>query len=401
MGADGRAGAPSSPPGLGLATRAVHVAREGAVLGPRGERPATAALHQTANYVYANAEAAAGAAAGEAFLYTRHGNPTTDAFARAVAELEGAEGGLAFASGMAAVSTALFASAKGGEILAAEGIYGGTTDLLANVSPLFGVRARFVPAWDLAAVASAIAPDTKVLLVETLSNPLLRVPDLPELGKLARARGLTFIVDSTFTTPCLVLPLALGADLVVHSVSKYLSGHGDVIGGVVVGAAAALEPLRKLRTQLGGTMDPFAAWLALRGLRTLPLRLARQCESAARLAAMLETLPGVARVHHPSLPHHPDHAVARAQLGAAGAMITLQLADGAAARRFYDRVRVFARAASLGEIVSLVTHPASFSHGTLPAAERARLGIGEGLLRLSVGIEDVADLEADLRQALA
>jgi len=402
MGADGRPRPPSSPPAPGLATRAVHVAREGAALGPRGERPATAALHQTANYVYAGSEAAAGAAAGEAFLYTRHGNPTTDALARAVAELEGAEGGLAFASGMAAVSTALFASAAGGgEILAAEGIYGGTTDLLANVSPLFGVRARSVPAWDLAAVASAIGPDTKVLLVETLSNPLLRVPDLRELGKLARARGLTFIVDSTFTTPCLVLPLALGADLVVHSVSKYLSGHGDVIGGVVVGAAAALEPLRKLRTQLGGTMDPFAAWLALRGLRTLPLRLARQCESAARLAAVLETVPGVARVHHPSLPHHPDHAVARAQLAAAGAMITLQLADGAAARRFYDRVRVFARAASLGEIVSLVTHPASFSHGTLPAAERARLGIDEGLLRLSVGIEDVADLEADLRQALA
>jgi cystathionine beta-lyase/cystathionine gamma-synthase len=401
VGADGHAKPPSSPPGSGLATRAVHVAREGAALGPHGERPSSPALYQTTNYVYADAEGAAHAAAGASFIYTRHGNPTVDAFARAVAELEGAEAGLAFASGMAAVATALFASAVGGDVLAAEGIYGGTTELLTGLGPRFGVQARFVPAWDLAAVAAAVGPRTKVLLVETLSNPLLRVPDLRALAALARARGLTFVVDSTFTTPCLVRPLSLGADLVVHSASKYLSGHGDVIGGVAVGAGKALEPLRAVRTLLGGTMDPFAAWLALRGLRTLPLRLARQCESAVLLAAVLETLPGVVRVHHPSLPGHPDHALARALLGAPGAMITLQLADGAAARRFYDRVRVFSRAASLGEIMSLVTHPASFSHGGLPPEERARLGIDEGLVRLSVGIEDVADLEADLRQALA
>jgi methionine-gamma-lyase len=393
----------SSPPGSGLATRAVHAAREGSPLGPHGERPASPALYQTTNFVYDDASGAAHAAAGEAFIYSRHGNPTVDAFARAVAELEGAEEALAFASGMAGVATALFAAAGGGgaEVLAAEGIYGGTTELLTGMGPRFGVRARFAPAWDVAAVSAAIGPATKVLLVETLSNPLLRVPDLRALSALARARGLTFVVDSTFTTPCLVRPLALGADLVVHSASKYLSGHGDVIGGVVVGGGAALAPLRKARTLLGGTMDPFAAWLALRGLRTLPLRLARQCENAAHLAAALEGLLGAGRVHHPSLTSHPDHAIARAQLAAGGAMITVRLADGAAARRFYDRVRVFTRAASLGEIVSLVTHPASFSHGTLPPEERARLGIDEGLVRLSVGIEDVADLEADLRQALA
>jgi methionine-gamma-lyase len=381
----------------------VHVAREGAPLGPHGERAATAALHQTANYVYADAAGAAHAAGGESFIYSRHGNPTVDAFARAVADLEGAEAGLAFASGMAAVSTAIFAQAgaEGIEVLAAEGIYGGTTELLSGLGTRFGVRARFAPAWDLAAFEAAIGPRTKVVLVETLSNPLLRVPDLRALGALARARGLTFVVDSTFTTPCLIRPLDLGADLVVHSVSKYLSGHGDVIGGVAVGRAEAMAPLRATRTLLGGSMDPFAAWLALRGLRTLPLRLARQCESAVVLAAVLETLPSVRRVHHPSLPRHPDHAVARAQLAAPGAMITLELADGAAARRFYDRVRVFTRAASLGEVVSLVTHPASFSHGMLTPEERARLGIDEGLVRLSVGIEDVADLEADLRQALA
>jgi methionine-gamma-lyase len=402
MAADDPARPSSSPLGAGLATRAVHVAREGAPLGPHGERPATPALYQTANYVYADAEGAARAAVGDSYIYSRHGNPTVDGFARAVAELEGAEAGLAFASGMAAVATAILALAgDGGEVLASEGIYGGTTELLTGFAPRFGVKTRFAPAWDLAAFEAAIGPRTKVLHVETLSNPLLRVPDRRALAALARARGLSFIVDSTFTTPCLVRPISHGADVVVHSISKYISGHGDVIGGVAVGRADVLAPLRAMRTALGGNMDPFAAWLALRGLRTMPLRLARQCESAVRLAAVLETLPGVRRVHHPSLSRHPDHAVARAQLTAPGAMISLQLADGAAARRFYDRIRVFTRAASLGEVVSLVTHPASFSHGSLPPEERARLGIDEGLVRLSIGIEDVADLEADLRQALA
>ncbi|HVX97600.1 MAG TPA: PLP-dependent aspartate aminotransferase family protein [Polyangia bacterium] len=401
MGADGLAKPPPAPPEPGLATRAAHVAREGSPLGPYGERPASPALYQTSNYVYDDAAGAARAAGGESYIYTRHGNPTTDAFARAVAELEGAEGGLAFASGMAAVTTALLAASGGGEVLASEGIYGGTTDFLTGLGPRLGVRARFAPAWDADAVAAAIAPETKVLLVETISNPLLRVADIPALSAIARARGLTFIVDSTFTTPCLTRPLARGADLVVHSASKYLAGHGDVIGGVVVGGKRALEPLAKVRTALGGTMDPFAAWLALRGVRTLPLRVERQCASAARLAAVLASLPDVLAVHHPSLPHHPDHARARAQLAAGGAMITIQLRDGAAAQRFYDRVRVFTRAASFGEVVSLVTHPASFSHGALPPEERARLGIDEGLLRLSVGIEDAGDLEADLRQALS
>jgi methionine-gamma-lyase len=401
MGADGQGKpAPSALPAL--ATRAVHAAREGAPLGPHGERSATAPLHQTANFVYDDAAGAAQAAAGAAFIYSRHGNPTTDGFARAVAELEGAEAGLAFASGMAAVSTAVLASAQGAEVLAAEGIYGGSTELLTDLGPRLGVRARFAPAWDVRAVEAAIGPATKVLLVETVSNPLLRVPDLRALAKLARARGLTFIVDSTFTSPCLVRPLEHGADLVVHSVSKYLSGHGDVIGGVAVGRAAVLEPLRRLRTLLGGSMDPFAAWLALRGLRTLPLRVERQCATAAHLAQVLATLPdvGVRVVHYPGLKTHPDHATAASTLAAPGAMITLQLADGAAARRFYDRVRVFTRAASLGEVVSLVTHPATFSHGGLAPEERARLGIDEGLVRLSVGIEDVRDLEADLRRAL-
>jgi methionine-gamma-lyase len=401
MGADGQGKSPPAPSPT-LATRAVHVAREGAPLGPHGERAGTAALHQTANYVYDDAGAAAQAAAGAAFIYSRHGNPTTDGFARAVADLEGAEGGLAFASGMAAVSSAVlaYAAGGGGEVLASEGIYGGSTELLTGLGPRFGVTARFTPAWDVRAVEAAIGPATKVLLVETLSNPLLRVPDLRALAALTSARGVKLVVDSTFTSPVLVRPLAHGADVVVHSASKYISGHGDVIGGVAVGTWADLEPVLRVRTLLGGSMDPFAAWLAVRGMRTLPLRIERQCATAARLAAVLATLPAVKAVHYPGLKGHPDHERAAATLAAPGAMISIQLADGAAARRFYDRVRVFTRAASLGEVVSLVTHPATFSHGGLPPEERARLGIDEGLLRLSVGIEDADDLEADLRQAL-
>jgi cystathionine beta-lyase/cystathionine gamma-synthase len=282
-----------------------------------------------------------------------------------------------------------------------EGIYGGSTELLTALGPAVGVQARFVPAWDLAAVERAIGPGTRALLVETISNPLLRVPNLRALAELARARGIALLVDSTFTTPCLVRPLAHGATLVVHSVTKYLSGHGDVLGGVAVGSAEVIERLHKLQVLLGGVLDPFAAWLALRGLRTLPLRMERQCDSAAKLATALAAMPGVRRVHHPELPSHPDHALARTLLARGGAMVSFELADGAAAGRCYDRLRVISRAASLGEVCSLVSHPASFSHGGLPPAERARLGIADGLLRLSVGIEDVADLEADLAQALA
>jgi len=392
---------PPSQRHLGLGTRAVHAARESAPLGEHGERAHSPPLYQTTNFAYPDATAAGRAAAGDAFIYSRHGNPTTDALASAVADLEGAEAGLSFASGMAALATAMVAFAAGGEVVASEGMYGGSTALLDGLGPRLGLRARFVPAWDLAAVERAIGPDTRALLVETMSNPLLRVADLGGLARLARERRVALVVDSTFTTPCLVRPLALGATVVVHSVSKYIAGHGDVLGGVAVGGAADVRRLRDAHVLLGGVMDPFAAWLALRGLRTLPLRMERQCATAARLAAAMGGLPGVRRVIYPGRPDHPDHAVARAQLAAGGAMVAFELEDGAAAARCYDRLRVISRAASLGEVSSLVTHPASFSHGGLPPEERARLGIVEGLLRLSVGIEDAADLEADLAQALA
>jgi cystathionine beta-lyase/cystathionine gamma-synthase len=400
MGEQGEAKAPTLASPLALATRAVHAARDSAPLSPQGERAHNPPLHQSTNFVYPDAEAAGHAANGEAFLYGRHGNPTVDGFARAVADLEGAEAGAAFASGMAAVATALVAYASGGEVLASEGIYGGSTELLTQLGPRLGIGARFVPAWDVDAVRAAIGPNTRALLVETLTNPLLRVADLRALGALARERGVALLVDSTFTTPCLVRPLEFGATLVLHSVSKFIAGHGDVMGGVALGARAEIDRLRQPRTLLGGVMDPFGAWLALRGLRTLPLRVQRQCENAARVADALDGLPGVRRIYYPGRADHPDHALARALLGGGGALVSFTVGDGAAARRFYDRLRVIARAASLGEVSSLCTHPATFSHRALGPAERARLGIDDGLLRLSLGIEDGDDLVADVRQAL-
>jgi cystathionine beta-lyase/cystathionine gamma-synthase len=229
------------------------------------------------------------------------------------------------------------------------------------------------------------------------------VPELGRLGQLCRARGVALVVDATATTPLLCQPLAHGASLVVHSLSKYLGGHGDLIGGLVAGEAALMAHVRRQRTLGGAVLDPFAAWLALRGLRTLAVRLERQCATASRLARVLARHPGVRAVHYPGLGTHPDRARARALFprGAnPGALISFSLKNAAAARRFYDRVTLIARAASFGETNSLLTHPASFSHKGLTAAERARLGIDDSLLRLSVGVEAPVDLEADIKQAL-
>jgi cystathionine beta-lyase/cystathionine gamma-synthase len=308
---------------------------------------------------------------------------------------------VAFGSGMGAVAAASFAFAAGGEILVSESVYGGSTELLRDLGPRHGIRPRFLPAWDTDAVRAAVGPETRAILVETITNPTLRVADLAALGELARERGLALIVDSTFATPVLVRPLALGATVVLHSASKYIGGHGDLLGGVVAGSRAALTGVVKHRKLVGAVMDPLSAWLAVRGLRTMPLRVERQCATAARLADVLATIPSVRRVFYPGRADHPDHARARKLLSGFGAIVTFELADGAAARRFFDRVRVIARAASLGEVASLLTHPASFSHKALSAEERARTGIPDGLLRLSVGIEDAQDLEDDVRQALA
>jgi len=384
-----------------LATRAVHAA-DGAWRAAAGESSHVPPIYQTTNFDYPDARAADEAAQGRAYLYTRDGNPSQDALAQAVARLEGGAAGLAFASGMSALCGALLAHLERGDhVVASEGLYGGTTEVLTHLLPRAGIEHTLTQAWDAGAVERALKPATRALVVETVTNPLLRVADLPALAALCLERRIALIVDSTFATPILCRPLEHGATLVMHSATKYLGGHGDVMAGILVGSSDAIARVRTFRSMCGGVLDPFAAWLALRGLRTLALRVERQCENAAHLARGLEGLRGIERVHYPGLPSHPDHARARRLLARPGAMVSFEVSGGGeGARRFYDRVRLIARAASLGEVESLLTHPASFSHRSLPAAERARLGIGEGLLRLSVGIEDPDDLLEDVRQAL-
>lgn len=370
-------------------------------LGPAGERPHVAPIYQTSIYEYADASAADAAAEGGAYIYSRYANPTVEALEAAVASLEGGDEACAFASGMGALAATLLALGRGAHVLVSDGIYGGTTELATGLGPSLGLAVESVPAWDLDAVEAHLRTETRVLLVETISNPLLRVVDLPALAALCHRNGTALVVDSTFASPALVRPLAHGATAVVHSASKYLSGHGDVIGGVVVAARPVLEGIRLRRKLLGANLAPFEAFLTLRGLRTLGLRLPRQCDNAAAVARHLQGHEKVRAVHYPGLSHHPDHERASRLLARPGAMVSFEVANVAEARRFYDRIRVFHRAASLGDVASLVTHPVSFSHRGVPADARRAAGITEGLLRLSVGIEDEADLLDDLDQALA
>lgn len=387
----------------GLSTLAVAAGSHAGTqesLGPHGERAHVAPVFLTSNFEYASAQAADAAAAGHAYIYSRYANPTVEAFENAVAVLEHAEAACAFASGMGAISATLMALAQGGPVLVSDGIYGGTTEFVSSIGAAFGMVPTFVPAWDTEAVVTHLGRGPKVLLVETISNPLLRVADLPALAQACKQHNVALVVDATFATPCLNRPLDHGATAVVHSASKYLSGHGDVIAGVVAASTEVLAKIHQYRKLIGANLGPLEAFLALRGLRTLPLRMERQCANALRLAQSLAQHPAVGAVHYPGLLDHPDHARAQRLLKSGGAMVTFDLGGLEAARSFYDRIKVIRRAASLGDVASLVTHPVSFSHKGVPEAVRLAGGITDGLLRLSVGIEDIEDLLADVEQAL-
>ena len=360
-------------------------------------------IYQTSGFEYPSHVEADAAANGELPLYTRDSNPTDDRLARAVADLEGAEAACVFSSGMAAIATALEAFVGvGGHVVSVDGIYGGSYELIAALLPRFGVTHTMVAEAKAEAIAAAIRPETKVVHVESISNPLLRVADLDGIAAVCKQRGVPLTVDATFATPLLQRPIERGATLSVHSATKYIGGHGDIILGVVAGGKEAVDKCRKVRKLHGATPDPFASWLALRGLRTMALRVERQTASALQIARALTEMAGVERVHHPSLPSHPDHALAKRMLDGGGAIVSFEVKGGLeGARRVYDRLQLVVRAASLGDVTSLMTHPATFSHKGLGAAERLRVGIVDGLLRLSVGIEDAGDLIDDLRQALA
>jgi cystathionine gamma-synthase/methionine-gamma-lyase len=341
------------------------------------------------------------------YVYRRYESPTVDAFERAVATLEGGEAAFATASGMAAVHAALLAAGvrNGSAVVAAQDCYGATYSLLSTLMAEQGVAVAFVDVTDLGQVQAALAEHRPAaLLVETISNPLLKLADIAALAELAHAVGAALIVDSTFATPFLCQPLSLGADYVVHSASKYIGGHGDVLAGVVVTSNANRQRLFTLEKLLGAVLAPEVAWLALRGLKTLPLRMERHCANALHVAAWLAQHPAVARVHYPGLPSHPQHDLAARLLGGRGhgGMIAFELREATqtAAFHFLDALKLILPATTLGDVYSLALYPVMASHRAVPPAERARLGISDGLLRLSIGIEDVADIVADLAQAL-
>jgi len=369
---------------------------------PAGIKPHAPPIYQSSGFEYPSHAEAEAAGRGEVYIYSRDANPTEDRLAHAIAELEMTEDACIFSSGMGAIAAAILSYVgAGGNVVTIEGLYGVTHAFLTEHLARFGASCTLAPAATAEAIDAAIGPTTRVVHLESITNPLLRVADLDGIAAVCRARGVPLVVDATFATPLLQRPIERGAILSVHSATKYLAGHGDLLLGVVSGPKSEIQKVRKMRKLTGGNADPFAAWLALRGLRTLALRVERQVASALTVAHALEQIDGVERVHHPSLPSHPDYEIAARVLDGGGAMVSFEVAGGlAGARRCYDRLRLVARAASLGDVTSLMTHPATFSHNKLSDIERRRFGITDGLLRLSVGIEDAGDIVDDLRQAL-
>jgi len=383
---------------LAFATRTIH--------GGQHPDPSTGAIMQPIYATSTYVQSSPGVHQG--LDYGRSHNPTRWAWERAVADLEGGAQAFAFASGLAAIATVLELLPAGSHVVSGDDLYGGSFRLFDKVRrQSAGLEFSYVDLADPEALRRAIRPNTRLVWAETPTNPLLKLADLRAVAAVAHEHGLLAAADNTFASPFNQRPLELGFDIVVHSATKYLNGHSDVIGGVaVVGRDERLAPVRErlgfLQNAVGAIAGPFDSFLALRGVKTLALRVERHNANALELARWLEAQPQVARVHYPGLESHPQHALARRQMSGFGGMISLDLAtDLAGARRFLETVRLFALAESLGGVESLIEHPAIMTHATIPAETRAALGIGDSLVRLSVGIEDVEDLRADLARALA
>ena len=382
-----------------LAVHAGHLADAGQA------RPSAVPIHPAASFYYDNTTLLE-QQFDTGYVYSRFSNPTVSALEAAVATLESAEEAVAFGSGMAALHAAVVGllGDPDGLVLASRDSYGGTQGLLAGPLADLGVRSLFVDLTHPAGVEQGLSERPRLVLLETISNPLLRVVDLASLAGRAHELGARVIVDSTFSTPFLCRPLGLGADLVVHSATKYLGGHGDVTAGVVAGSAELIAEVRRVARLVGGVLGPQEAWLTLRGLRTLALRMERQCRNAAALAIWLEQQPRVSRVHYPGLASHPQHEVAARVLhGGFGAMVSFDLEppNRASAERFIDHLRLFKPAPTLGDVQSLVMYPRRAAQRGMSPEDCTLLGIGPGLIRLSIGIEALEDLEADLARALA
>ncbi|MGA0545575.1 cystathionine gamma-synthase [Brevundimonas sp. VNH65] len=377
----------------GFSTRAIHAGQKpdpttGAVMTP---------IYATSTY----AQESPGVNKG--YEYARGKNPTREAFEACLADLEGGTHGFGFASGMAATSTALELLDAGSHIITGDDLYGGSWRLFERVRRRsMGLDFSYVDLGDLSAVEAAITPETRLLWVETPTNPLMKVADIAALSKIAKAHGLLLIVDNTFATPWCQQPLGLGADVVMHSATKYLNGHSDVIGGALVtGDADLATRIKFLQNSVGGVMGPFDAFLVNRGLKTLGVRMKAHCDNALTIARWLEDRKGVARVIYPGLISHPQHELAARQMRAFGGMVSVVIdGDLDQTKRVLERVQVFTLAESLGGVESLVNHPAIMTHASVPKEVREAGGVTDNLIRLSVGVEDVEDLIADLDQAL-
>jgi cystathionine beta-lyase/cystathionine gamma-synthase len=373
-------------------TRAVHAGHiadplAGAVMTP---------IYQTSTYIQD------GLGRHKGYEYARTQNPTREVLERNVAALEGGRHGFAFASGLAALDAALKLLSAGDHVVSGENVYGGTHRQMTHVWTRYGLTFSFVDATDPANVAAAVTPKTKMIYAETPTNPMMQLCDLAAAGETARAAGALFVVDNTFATPCFQRPLELGADIVLHSTTKYLNGHSDMVGGMLVANQDELAGrIGFLQNSAGAVPGPFDCWLALRGTKTLALRMRQHDANGRRIAEWLTKHPKVDRVYYPGLPSHPQHDLACRQMKGFGGMISIELGSVERAKRFAERTRLFVLAESLGGVESLIGHPASMTHASVPPEMRRAMGLTDSLVRLSVGIEDVDDLLGDLDQALA
>ncbi|MBI4377329.1 MAG: cystathionine gamma-synthase [Elusimicrobia bacterium] len=376
-----------------FATEAVHAGQEpdpatGAIMTP---------VYLTSTYVQQ------GPGQHKGFDYARTVHPTRLALERNLAALEGGRFGLCFSSGMAATSTLIQALESGDHVVAGNDLYGGTYRVFTKVFQRFGLGFSFVDSTDVKSVERALTPKTRLIWIETPSNPMLRITDIRRTAELAHSKGIKLAIDNTFASPALQTPLALGADFVVHSTTKYLGGHSDVVGGcIVTNDEEWHQKLKFLQNAVGAVPGPLDCFLVLRGTKTLPLRMSKHCQNAMAVAEHLLKHPEIAKVHYPGLTQHPGHALARTQMCGFGGMISFELkGDLERAKRMISGTKVFSLAESLGGVESLIGHPASMTHGSIPREERIKYGLVDGLIRLSVGIEDVQDLVEDLDQAIA
>ena len=386
---------------MGKSTRAIHSGKLADSLFGEVSVP----IFQSSTFAFPSAEEGAARFSGESpgFIYTRLNNPTVNALEDSVASLEQGFGGMATATGMAAISTVFMTYLhQGAHVVSTDSVYGSTRVLLEMELPRFGAQATFVDTSDPEKMRKALRPETRMVFIETPTNPTMILTDIEAAAQIAHQAGAILVVDNTFASPYLQRPLQHGADLVVHSLTKFLNGHSDVVGGMIVaGDEENFKKIRRVLSLFGGTMDPHQAWLILRGVRTLPLRLERAQENARHIAAFLSTHPKVTWVRYPGLPEHPQYAVAQKQMDGFGAMICFGVKNGLQGGvTVMNHVKIITLAVSLGGVESLIEHPASMTHASIPRKEREEAGILDELVRLSVGCEDFEDLREDLDQAL-